>query len=84
MIRPLEWAPRARNELDALDSRTQERIRDAVHRLVDTGHGDVTKLGGHQAEWRLKVGPWRVRFTRHGSLYQILRVKRRREDTYKD
>jgi len=34
-----------------------------VRRFAETGHGDVTKLTDvTPPEWRLRVGPWRVRF----------------------
>jgi hypothetical protein len=35
----------------------------ALERYADTRYGDVVKLAGtYPAEYRLRVGPWRVRF----------------------
>lgn len=59
----VEWSRAAQKDLRALDDATRQRIRRAVHRLAETGHGDVRKLQGVENEWRLRVGDWRVRFT---------------------
>jgi mRNA interferase RelE/StbE len=44
-------------------------------RPSQTPQGDVATLAGADDEWRLRVGDWRVRFTRddHGTV-QVLRV----------
>jgi len=38
--------------------------------------GDIVKLAGSDDEWRLRVGDWRVRFTRDRErrVVQVLRV----------
>jgi len=59
----VEWSRAAQKDLRSLDDATRQRIRRAVHRLAETGHGDVRKLQGVENEWRLRVGDWRVRFT---------------------
>jgi mRNA interferase RelE/StbE len=54
----------------------QRRIIEALDRLVaEPPQGDIVKLTGIDEEWRLRVGDWRVRFTRddHG-IVQVLRV----------
>jgi mRNA-degrading endonuclease RelE of RelBE toxin-antitoxin system len=40
------------------------RIGQAVTLLAETGQGDVKRLRGHEREYRLRVGQWRVRFER--------------------
>lgn len=61
--RKVEWTLAAKKDIRALDAGTRERIRTAIHRLAETGYGDVKKLQGVEKEWRLRVGTWRVRFT---------------------
>jgi mRNA-degrading endonuclease RelE of RelBE toxin-antitoxin system len=59
----LEWTPRARRELNRLDPQTRSRIVAAMTRFAETNLGDVLKLSGKDpAEYRLRVGGWRVRF----------------------
>jgi mRNA interferase RelE/StbE len=70
------FTPRARRDLRRLDRPVQRRIIGALDRLVgDPPAGDVVKLAGSDDEWRLRVGDWRVRFTRNDEqLVQVLRV----------
>jgi mRNA interferase RelE/StbE len=81
MSRALEWTPAAERDLRRIDPQVRERIRQAVYRLVDTGHGDVRRVQGRAREWRLRVGDWRVRFTKDptGQTIIILRVRHRGE-----
>ena len=51
-------------DLERLDKRLGKRIVDAVDRLAATDRGDVKVLKGSKGEYRLRVGDWRVRFTR--------------------
>ena len=44
MSRVLEWTPAAERDLRRIDPQVRERIRQAVYRLVDTGHGDVRRV----------------------------------------
>lgn len=70
------FTARARRDFRRLDPPIQRRITDALDRLVaDPPVGDVAKLAGTEDEWRLRVGDWRVRFTRvsTGTVY-VLRV----------
>jgi len=70
------FTARARRDFRRLDPPIQGRITDALDRLVgDPPAGDVAKLVGTEEEWRLRVGNWRVRFTREsaGTVY-VLRV----------
>ncbi len=70
------FTARARRDFKRLDAPVQRRIADALDRLVgDPPIGDVVRLAGAADEWRLRVGDWRVRFTREstGTVY-VLRV----------
>ncbi len=58
----------------SIDKHIQQRIRDAVLRFAETGHGDVKRLRGYDDEWRLRVGEWRVRFTSPPGEITVLRV----------
>lgn len=70
------FTPPARRDLRRLDRPVQRRIVQALDRLVgDPPAGDVVKLAGVEHEWRLRVGDWRVRFTRDDAqVVQVLRV----------
>ena len=73
----LLWQPPSRKDLGRLDPPDQERIINAVVRLARTGQGDVLKLKHVKPpEWRLRVGPWRVRFRRNEPrrVLEVLRV----------
>jgi mRNA interferase RelE/StbE len=59
----VDWRPRALKDMEKLDHKTSQRVLDALERLAETGHGDVTKLTDvNPPEYRLRVGDWRVRY----------------------
>jgi mRNA-degrading endonuclease RelE of RelBE toxin-antitoxin system len=59
----LTWSSRALRDSDRLEPKARARIVAALERYAETRHGDVTKLAGiDPPEYRLRVGPWRVRF----------------------
>ena len=67
-------------DLSGLDKGIARRVKHAVERLVDTGAGNVKRLQGiDPAEFRLRVGDYRVRFSNDGQTVTILRVRNRRE-----
>lgn len=69
------FTARARRDFKRLDAPVQRRITDALDRLVgDPPAGDVVRLAGAADEWRLRVGDWRVRFTRESGIVYVLRV----------
>lgn len=70
------FTPRARRDFRGIDPPLQRRIITAPDRLVaDPPTGDVVKLTGRGDEWRLRVGDWRVRFTRDAAgLVYVTRV----------
>ena len=81
----LLWSEPAVADLAYLNAKQADRVRAVVRRFADTGHGDVKKLKGIQAEYRLRVGALRVRFTIDGKArtLTVLRVLPRSE-AYRD
>ena len=79
------WTRRAADELRRLDQTTARRIGRAITRLAETEHGDVKRLRGHEREWRLRVGDWRIRLTFDDATQsmEILRILPRK-DAYRD
>ena len=73
----VRWAPQAQKDMRRLEKKDARRVGRAVDRLATEGHGDVLKLKGvDPAEWRLRIGGFRVRFQYHADerVIEILRV----------
>lgn len=69
----VQWADRAQKDLARLDRQTQQRIVESLDRFVDSGQGDVRPLqGSKEIVYRLRVGDWRVLFSREKRLLLIL------------
>jgi len=69
------FTARARRDFKRIDAPVQRRLTDALDRLVaDAPQGDVIKLAGPDDEFRLRVGDWRIRFTRTETTIYVLRV----------
>lgn len=67
----------AQRDLRRLDPQIERRVRAALGRLQQEPlAGDVRKLAGQTDEWRLRVGDWRVRFTRdtEHKLISVIRI----------
>ena len=81
MIWHVRWGSRAKADVDALDPPVRRRVLAAMARLAETDEGNVTKLQGRNAEWRLRVGDWRVilTFDYPNSAFTVLRIQHRRE-----
>ena len=75
----VEWTDRARKDLARIDQKTRQRIAAGVETFASTGRGDVRRLQGKMgALYRLRVGEWRVIFSRERLLILlVLRVKAR-------
>lgn len=76
----VQWSDHAQKDLKRLDRSLQKRIVEAVDRLTESGQGDVRPLQGSRDKvHRLRVGDWRVLFTREGAslLILVLRVRPR-------
>ncbi len=74
------WSDQAKAQLRAIDQPTALRILHALARYLETGEGDVKRLQDIEpAEFRLRVGDYRVRFHEQGDTLRISAVKHRRE-----
>ena len=61
----VELTRAAERDLRRLDQQVRRRVVAALDGLsAQPPRGDVSRLAGIEREWRLRVGAWRVRFTR--------------------
>ncbi len=77
---------RAEREMDRIPDRDAAAIRTAIERLAaNPGATDIKKLSGHDAEWRIRVGRWRVilAFDNSAGLITVERVVPR-DRAYRD
>ncbi|HXG41578.1 MAG TPA: type II toxin-antitoxin system RelE/ParE family toxin [Dehalococcoidia bacterium] len=81
----VEWSERAITDLRWLPARDAKRVIEAVERYAQSGHGDIRKIRGRDALFRLRIGTWRVLFTPDVDSRRIyvLTVRHRRE-AYRD
>lgn len=84
MTRRLQWAPRARADLDTIGRSTPAtagRIRASMQRFAIDNVGDVVELAGQGGLYRLRVGDWRGIFAYEdgGLVVLALRVLNRRD-----
>jgi mRNA interferase RelE/StbE len=71
----VQWDRRATKSLTELDDETATRIETAVDAYAETGRGDVKKLKGqYLGQYRLRVGKWRVYFTRDHDLLILIGI----------
>lgn len=77
----LVYSNRARRNFRRLDSATSGRIVAGLERFTAAGHGDVARVRGDSAKWRLRIGSWRVFFTYDAMerAILVLDVQHRRE-----
>lgn len=76
----LKWSAVAEKSLSKLERATQADIINQTETYAATGHGDVKKLQGRKPpEFRLRLGNWRVTFTREGPVMTVLDVCDRRD-----
>ena len=76
----IAWSESPRADVRRVDRSTAMRIFTAIHRLAETGEGDVRFLKGQSGELRLRVGDYRVRFTEErGDTLRIHSVRHRSE-----
>jgi mRNA interferase RelE/StbE len=72
---------RAMRDLRRLDRATQARVLDSVEQYAETRRGNVQQLRGHEFDYRLRVGDWRVLFDKDETTQtmEVGRVLHRRE-----
>ena len=83
-MKKLVFEDRAKGDLTKLDRATQVRIAAAIQRLAAVDEGKVKRLQGiDPPEYRLRVGDWRVRFSRPDT--ETVRINRvlHRKDAYR-
>lgn len=79
-MKEIEWTEMALEDMAALDKGIAHRVRQSIERFAATGAGSIKKLQGIEpAEYRLRVGDYRVRFYQQAETILILRVRNRRE-----
>ena len=79
------FSDEAKSDLRAIPQHIAMNILTAIHRLAETGAGDVKKIqGSNPPEHRLRVGNFRVRFTEtDADMLDVYAVKNRK-DAYRD
>ena len=82
MTYQIEFKPRALKDLQALSAAESRRIVAKVEALGHDLAGDVKRLTNFTAEYRLRVGNYRVLFEVEGAKVVIYRVLHRK-DAYK-
>jgi mRNA interferase RelE/StbE len=79
----VEWTNRALRNVARLDRPTRERLIKGVESLAATGQGDVKRLQGTRQElYRLRVGDWRIFFSKEPGGVLLIRTVRPRGDAY--
>ncbi|MXW38702.1 MAG: type II toxin-antitoxin system RelE/ParE family toxin [Acidobacteria bacterium] len=64
MTPPVYYTGRARRDLKRLDSLTARRVVGAIERYFGEGVGEARRLKGSERQYRLRIGDWRVVFSR--------------------
>lgn len=75
----LRFGSRALKDLRRLDKQLSKRIVDRIEFVADDLRGDVKKLTDHSAQYRLRIGDYRVLFDIEGETIVIQRIRNRRE-----
>ena len=78
MAKKIVWSDRAKANLRAIEQATALRILHALARVLATGEGDVKRLQDIEPpEFRLRVGDYRVIYSRISDGYLVLRIGHR-------
>ena len=75
----IEYSKAAAKTIAALDSKTKQRIKNAIEAIPA---GDIKPLQGRDGYYRLRVGRWRVIFEYDGKTIGVARIAPR-GDVYK-
>ena len=79
-MKQIEWSEESLQDMAALEKRKARQVKNAVERFAQHGTGKVKKLQGvDPAEFRLRVGDFRVRFQVDGDTLRILRLLDRKD-----
>lgn len=77
----IQYSVQARRDFKALERAIAVRVRAGITKYAETGAGDVKHLQG-SADFRLRVGDYRVRFAivdGHVLVMLVMRIGHRRE-----
>ena len=77
----VEYSSQAERDMRRLNRQVAQRIIRSIIRHAETDAGNVRKLRGHEFDYRLRVGDWRVLFDKDGTtgIMEVGRVLHRRE-----
>ena len=79
-MKRIAWTEPAKADVRSLDKPTAMRILGALHRLAESGAGDLKALKGNVEELRLRVGDYRVFFAYTADeVIEVRRVRHRGE-----
>lgn len=81
----IQYATRAEKDLQKLDTATREDIIRAVDGLLEKPpQGDLKMLTAMKGLWRIRVGDWRIIYSRNKATktFLIARILRRSTTTY--
>jgi mRNA interferase RelE/StbE len=81
-LKGIVFPDEAKTDIRAIPQQIAMTILAAIHRLAESGAGNVKILRGEEGEKRLRVGDFRVRFTEEGDELRIHAV-RNRKDAYR-
>ncbi len=76
----IEFSKRALKTMAKLDSKTRQRVVDAISKLPD---GDIVPLEGAVDSYRLRVGGWRIVYTMLSANTIVIDKVAPRGDVYK-
>lgn len=68
----VHWEADALKEARRLDRVTRTRIVEAIDRFAATNYGDVRTLVNLDAEFRLRVGSWRILFNKDYDIHTLI------------
>lgn len=72
----IEYSKEAVKHINQLDKPTKQRIKQAIEKLPS---GDIKKLTGYKTDYRLRVGNYRILFSRENDIIVIKDVLPRGE-----
>lgn len=79
-MKRIVFSEEAKGDIRAIPQRIAMNILTAIHRLAESGAGQVKVLQNTDNEKRLRVGDFRVRFTEeHPDTLRIHTVKNRKD-----
>ena len=78
MAKELAWTARAKADVRSIDAQSAMDILRGVARFLKSGDGEVKRLVDiDPIQFRLRIGPYRVRFYDHGNTIEIISVEHR-------